>query len=210
MSSFAFVPSTSLVPRTRFRSTVCARRPRRASTPKCVIGPTADYYREAEDLDDATSNMDIWNNVIYASLKRKLSNLPHTPMHSLSSLIPPTEEPPQPAATQQLPPLDVINNLMLAFERDAMRGAAMFVQVASPRNHVRTSTPARLVLFVSDNESYRIMLRVESFSVIREQFGEEGQCVVRAEVRGGGEEAVFDFMLSQYDGEWLIDEVFRL
>lgn len=86
----------------------------------------------------------------------------------------------------------------------------MFVQVASERNHVKRSTPERLVLFVGDNDSYRLLLRVNRFVVERERFGGEGECVVRAQVWGSGEEAAFDFMMVYHKGEWLIDEVFRL
>lgn len=111
------------------------------------------------------------------------------------------------------PPEDVVSELLDSFRKDALRGAHAFIAVATERNHVKKSTPQSLVLFVGDNQSYRVLLHIDRFSCKAPRWEQSGErCVVTANVWGtAGDFAVFDFQMERKDDNfWLVDEVFRL
>ena len=164
--------------------------------------------------------MQVWNNVIHASLKRKLEGLKaeNPVQNGVSALM--HAAPGYTSATPisdaahvpPMPPGEVVSHLLSSFVEDALVGAAFFIQVASHTNHVKRATPQSLVLFVGDNESYRILLRLARFSVQIPRFKDSGSdCVVRADIFDDRDQsAAFDFQLACYEGQWLIDECFRI
>lgn len=190
--------------------------------PVCLVGSdgTTDYYRRAEGLDDPqVPAMTVWNSVIHASLKRKLEGLvAESPVRNgVSALLHAsagysTIEAPIPAAPHMdTPPQEVVDFLLSSFVADALQGATNFIRVASQSNHVKKSSPKFLLLFVGDNESYRPLLRAKRFHVQEARFERSGkQCVISAHVWTSDGLSNFDFQLSLYEGQWLIDEVFRL
>lgn len=221
MSSLAFVIHALPLLRRQPERNVCRRRI------VCQVGPTPDDYRRAEMLDDdeASANMSVWNNVIHASLKRKLQGLvaesPVTngvsallntaPGHMVSTKAFDSDD-----APPGLTPAQVVNYLLSAFKKDALAGAAAFVSLASQSCHVRHTSPQTLLLFIGDNDNYRPLLRVTSFYCGPPRFEASGtKCVIDVEVHspnvGENESAKFDFQLScDAVGSWFIDEVFRL
>lgn len=191
--------------------------------PTCQVSPPTDEYRHAEMLDDdeAQSQMPVWNSVIHASLKRKLQGLvAETPvasgvsglLHAAQGYTVSTRDIDFDHPPGNLPPAQLVTYLLSAFQRDALVGAAAFVGMASQSCHVKQSSPQSLVLFIGDNDSYRALLRVHAFFCGAPRFEASGQkCVVSAEIRSSDDDtSKFDFQLSNHDGSWLIDEVFRL
>lgn len=178
--------------------------------------------------------MTVWNSVIHASLKRKLQGLVaedpfasgvsalmhaapgyaafhqpqphHDPHHqSRSDLI-------HDVAVEKHPE-DVVARLLDTFRQDALAGAECFIRLATERNHVKRSSPQALVLFVGDNDSYRVLLHVTKFSCNAPRWEHSGdRCIVTANVWDAGvDSAIFDFQMERApEGGWLVDEVFRL
>lgn len=110
-------------------------------------------------------------------------------------------------------PEDIVASLLETFRQDALAGAKCFIQLATERNHVKRSSPQALVLFVGDNDSYRVLLHVSKFSCNPPRWEQSGErCIVTANVWGAAvESAVFDFQMERAPGGgWLVDEVFRL
>lgn len=164
--------------------------------------------------------MNMWNSVIHASLKRKLDGLAaentvtngvSALLHAAPGIISHVGAPALPHMRSGRTPTEVVAFLLQSFVKDALVGAKNFIELASEVNHVKRSTPHRLVLFVGDNENYRPLLRITHYDIHTARYEGSGQrCVLRADVYGTAERAAFDFQLSCEDGEWLIDEVFRL
>lgn len=199
--------------------------------PKAILNHSdndskSEYYRDQEGFDEqeSTADMNVWNSVIHASLKRKLQGLvAENPVASgVSGLIhaapgygtPDENEQAENAdeGLQTLQPGEVVDRLLSSFTQDALMGATTFIKLASHSNHVKKTTPQTLVLFIGDTDSYRILLHITSFTQEPPRFEQAGEkCVVRAVVTSvQGQGASFDFQLS-YDGtQWLIDEAFRL
>ena len=214
----AFVTPGVFLPARGRRCSISARRP------VVSLAQGADYYRQTEGVEEnGSEEMQAWNDVIYKSLRRKLSGTEQKSpaVAGVSSVVRPIPDAScavvslsaAAAPATHLTPTDVVQAVLRGLEKDVHEGARVAISFASDSNKVRFTTPEHFVLFVGDSALYKDLLHIRDFQLACPVYSPDASlCTVSTTVTSTSMQTVkYGFQLSKdRDGRWMIDELFKL